>query len=91
MLVLLSKLTKLNTDIKLPYHRHNYQIASIRIKFNESGESFDDMWPVCAQCLKMKEHMDNKKLQKIWDKYDFDIEIKTPDGKIEKPIGVGGG
>lgn len=84
-------MTKFNTDIKLPYHRHDYQIASVRIKFNKSGETFDDMWPICSTCLKFKEQMNNKKLENIWKEYEFDIEIKTPDGKIEKPAGIGGG
>lgn len=35
--------------------------------------------------------MNNRKLQKIWDEYDFDIEVESPDGKIEKPVGAGGG
>lgn len=84
-------MTKFNTDIKLVYHRHDYQIASIRIKFNNSKESFEELWPICSKCLKYKEHMNNRKLQKIWDEYDFDIEVESPDGKIEKPVGAGGG
>ncbi len=66
-------MTKLNKDIKLPYHRHKYEIASVRIRFNESGDYFDDLWPICSSCLKYQTGLNSKRLQKIWDENEFNI------------------